>query len=284
MGEVIRAQYRGRAVGCVQSDWAIGGGIAVLLQAILFSLIPPEQAWRWQFASGALPALIVFFVRRFVEEPSVAAETRSRLRASGDVPAIWEIFSPPIVKTTLIASLFGTGVQGRYYAVTAWLPTYLQTERQLSIVGSTGYLAFLILGAFVGYLVGAWLADRVGRRTLFLTFAVCAILVVLAYTQLPISDRIMWLLGFPLGFFASGYISGVGPFLTELFPTRVRGSAQGFCYNFGRRLGAFFPTLIGYLSATVSLGRAIAIFAVIAYGLMFVGAVMLPDGMVLHAD
>jgi MFS family permease len=286
MGEVIRPQYRGRAVGCVQSGWAIGWGIAVLLQAILFSLIPAEQAWRWLFAFGALPALIVFFVRRFVEEPTVAVETRRHLRASGDAPAIWEIFSPPVVRTTLLAALFGTGVQGGYYAVTAWLPTFLQTERQLSIVGSTGYLAFLILGAFVGYLVGAWLADRVGRRMLFLTFAVGAILVVLAYTQLPLSDRIMWLLGFPLGFFASGYISGVGPFLTELFPTRIRGSAQGFCYNFGRGLGAFFPTLIGYLSATMSLGRAIAIFAVIAYGLMFVGAVMLPEtrGRVLHAD
>jgi MFS family permease len=286
MGEVIRAQYRGRAVGCVQSGWAIGWGIAVLVQAILFSLLPAEQAWRWLFAFGTLPALIVFFIRRFVEEPAVAAETRRHLRASGDAPAIWEIFSPAVVKTTLLASLFGTGVQGGYYAVTAWLPTFLQTERQLSIVGSTGYLAFLILGAFVGYLVGAWLADRIGRRMLFLTFAVGAILVVLAYTQLPISDRIMWLLGFPLGFFASGYISGVGPFLTELFPTRIRGSAQGFCYNFGRGLGAFFPTLIGYLSATMSLGRAIAIFAVIAYGLMFVSALMLPEtrGKVLHAD
>ena len=57
---------------------------------------------------------------------------------------------------------------------------------------------------------------------------------VLLYTQLPLTNEILWVLGFPLGFFASGYFSGMGAFLTELYPTRLRGSGQGFCYNFGR--------------------------------------------------
>lgn len=286
MGEVIRAQYRGRAVGCVQSGWAVGWAVAVLIQAVLFSTLPADQAWRWMFAFGALPAVLVFFLRRYVEEPRIAAESRLRRAEAGDTPAMWEIFAPGILKTTILASLLGTGAQGGYYAVTTWLPTFLQTERKISVVGSTGYLAFLILGSFVGYLVGAWLADRIGRRRLFLLFAVGAILIVLAYTQLPVSDRIIWLLGFPLGFFASGYLSGMGPFLTELFPTRIRGSAQGFCYNFGRGFGALFPTLIGYLSANLSLAQAIAIFAVIAYALLFVGALLLPEtrGKVLQGE
>src|SRR3954452_4428530 len=55
MGETIRAQYRGRAVGSVQSGWAIGWGIAVIAQAVLFSYLPAEEAWRWMFAIGALP-------------------------------------------------------------------------------------------------------------------------------------------------------------------------------------------------------------------------------------
>ncbi|MDH8040399.1 MFS transporter, partial [Klebsiella pneumoniae] len=76
-----------------------------------------------------------------------------------------------------------------------------------------------------------WLADRIGRRNLFLTFSLGAMIVVLAYTQLPLTNEVLWLLGFPLGFFASGYFSGMGAFLTELFPTRLRGSGQGFCYN-----------------------------------------------------
>ena len=286
MGEAIRPQYRGRAVGSVQSGWAIGWGLAVLSQAALFSLMPPEIAWRWMFAIGALPALLVLYLRRYVEEPAIAVETRAKQAASGDRPKLSEIFAGPMLKTTILASLAATGCQGGYYAITFWVPRFLTTERKLSIVSSTGYLSALIIGSFVGYLVGAWLADRIGRRNLFLTFSIGAIAVIIAYTQLPLTNEILWLLGFPLGFFASGYFSGMGAFLTELYPTRLRGSGQGFCYNFGRGIGALFPFLVGALSTTTSLGNAIAIFAVAAYAVFFLAAFALPEtrGRILHAD
>ena len=286
MGEAIRPQYRGRAVGSVQSGWAVGWGLAVLAQAILFSYLPAEIAWRWMFAIGALPALLVFYLRRYVAEPEIAAATRVKLAETGDHPQLWEIFSAPVLKTTILASLMVTGCQGGYYAITFWVPQFLTKERHLSIVGSTGYLAALIIGSFIGYLVGAWLADRIGRRNLFLIFSLGAIAVVLLYTQLPLTNEILWVLGFPLGFFASGYFSGVGAFLTELYPTRLRGSGQGFCYNFGRGIGALFPFLVGALSTSTSLANAIAIFAVAAYSLFFLAAFALPEtrGRVLHAD
>jgi len=286
MGEAIRPQYRGRAVGSVQSGWAVGWGLAVLAQAILFSALPAETAWRWMFAIGALPALLVFYLRRYVTEPEIAAATRAKHAQSGAHPPLWEIFSGPVLKTTILASLMATGCQGGYYAVTFWVPRFLTTERKLSIVSSTGYLAALIIGSFIGYLVGAWLADRIGRRNLFLTFSIGAIAVVLLYTQLPLTNEMLWVLGFPLGFFASGYFSGMGAFLTELYPTRLRGSGQGFCYNFGRGIGALFPYLVGALSTTTTLGNAIAIFAVAAYGVFFLAAFALPEtrGRVLHAE
>jgi MFS family permease len=286
MGESIRAQYRGRAVGSVQSGWAVGWGLAVLSQAVLFSYLPAEIAWRWMFGIGALPALLVFFLRRYVEEPEIAAATLAKQNASGERPGIQEIFAGPILKTTILASLAVTGCQGGYYAITFWVPRFLTTERKLSVVSSTGYLAALIIGSFVGYLVGAWLADKIGRRNLFLTFSIGAIAVVLLYTQIPLTNEVLWLLGFPLGFFASGYFSGVGAFLTELYPTRLRGSGQGFCYNFGRGIGALFPFLVGALSTTTSLANAIAIFAVAAYGVFFLAAYALPEtrGKILHAD
>jgi MFS family permease len=284
MGEAIRPQYRGRAVGSVQSGWAVGWGLAVLAQAILFSLFPAETAWRWMFVIGAMPALLVFYLRRYVKEPEIAAAARVKHAEEGH-PPLWEIFSGPILKTTILASLMATGMQGGYYAVTFWVPRFLTTERNLSIVSSTGYLAALIIGSFVGYLVGAWLADRIGRRYLFLTFSIGAIAVVLLYTQVPLSNELLWVLGFPLGFFASGYFSGMGAFLTELYPTRLRGSGQGFCYNFGRGIGALFPFLVGALSTTTTLANAIAIFAVAAYGVFFLTAFALPEtrGKVLHA-
>jgi MFS family permease len=286
MGETIRAQYRGRAVGCVQSGWAIGWGLAVLGQAILFTALPPEDAWRAMFLVGGLPALLVFYLRRYVEEPTISVQARKQREAGGDKPAIWEIFAPGILRTTLLTSLLATGCQGGYYAITTWLPTFLKTERKLTVVGSTGYLSLLILGSFVGYLVGAWLADRLGRRMLFIIFSIGATILILIYTQVEITNQSMLLLGFPLGFFASGYFSGVGPFLTELFPTRLRGSGQGFTYNFGRGFGALFPALVGYASAQMALSSAIALFAVIAYGMFLLAALLLPEtrGRVLDAQ
>lgn len=286
IGEVIRPQFRGRAVGSVQSGWALGWGGAVLMQAALFTVVPPEVAWRWMFAIGALPALLIFFLRRYVEEPEVAVKTRARVAATGDRPSIWEIFAPGLRRTTLLAALLGTGAQGGYYAISTWVPTFLRGERGLTVIGSSGYLAVLISGSFVGYLLGAWLADRIGRRPLFILSSIAAIVLVLVYTTLPFSNTVMLWLGFPLGVASSAYFSGMGAFFTELFPTRLRGSGQGFAYNFGRGIGALFPTLVGYLSGTVALSTAIAVFAVIAYGLLLLAALLLPEtrGKVLQAD
>jgi MFS family permease len=274
IGETVRAEYRGRAVGVVQSGWGVGWGIAVLLQLVCYSLAPPALAWRLMFALGALPAIFIFLLQRRVPEPEI--HTRAAAAAEKP-PAIWEIFAPGILRTTIFAGILGTGAQGGYYAVTTWLPTFLRTDRGLSVIGSTGYLFILIAGATSGYLAGAWLSDRIGRRRLFILFAICASLLVVLYTQLHFSNGVMLFLGFPLGFFASGYLSGLGPFLTELYPTRLRGSGQGFAYNVGRGFGAVFPTLVGSLSATMSLANAIAIFALCAYGLLFLGAILLPE-------
>ena len=128
-------------------------------------------------------------------------------------------------------------------------------------MGTGGYLAVIIVGSWVGYIVSAYLNDAIGRRKNFFIFAIGSLIIAVAYTQAEISNSMMLVLGFPLGFFASGIFSGMGPVLTELFPTSVRGAGQGFCYNFGRGIGAFFPTLVGTLSATVPLGTAIGIFA-----------------------
>src|SRR5205823_12089826 len=117
---------------------------------------------------------------------------------------VFEIFSPAILRTTILTSLLATGAQGGYYAITTWLPTYLKTERQLSVIGTGGYIGVIILGSLVGYLVGAYLADRIGRRANFIIYALCSVVTVVVYTVLPLNDAMMLVLGFPLGLFASG--------------------------------------------------------------------------------
>jgi len=275
IGEVIRAKHRGKAVGTVQSAWAWGWAAAAILATIIFQVLPQEIAWRAMFFAGILPALLIFYIRTRVPEPAIfkqaAAAPAAKRRGT------LEIFGADLLWTTILGAILTTGAQGGYYAITTFLPTFLRTQRHLTIMGTGGYLAVIIIGSWLGYIVSAYLNDAIGRRKNFFIFAIGSLLIVVAYTQANISDSMMLVLGFPLGFFASGIFSGMGPVLTELFPTTVRGAGQGFCYNFGRGVGAFFPTLVGMLSATVPLGTAIGIFAAIAYGIVIVAAVMLPE-------
>ena len=285
MGEAIRAEYRGKAVGTVQGGWAIGWGVTAVCYTVLFSVLPPAIAWRTMFWVGILPALLVFYIRRRVPEPEIFQRTLARETSLGESSHFLEIFSPALLGTTLFTALLAVGAQGGYYAITTWLPTYLKTTRKLSVLNTGAYLFVVIAGSFVGYLVSAWLTDRLGRKRTLVLFAVCSLLAIVGYTYLPISNSGMLLLGFPLGFFASGVFSPIGAFFTELFPSRVRGSGQGFSYNVGRGIGALFPTLVGVLSTRMELGHAISMFAVVAYVTMVVAILLLPEtrGRELHA-
>jgi MFS family permease len=277
IGEVIRPRDRGKAVGVVQAGWAIGWGLSTLLFTIVYSLFPPEYAWRVLFAIGVLPAPFVIWIRRFVDEPGVYLQQQQAQVAAHTRAALLDIFRADIIWITVRATLLASGAQGGYYAVTTWLPTYLKTERQLSVIGTGSYLGVIIVGSYCGYLTAAYVSDRFGRKRTFIAFAVASLVIALSYTRLSLDNLSMLALGFPLGFCASGIFSGMGAFLTELFPTRIRGSGQGFCYNCGRAVGAMFPFLIGYTSQTISLGHAIGLFAAAAYGLVIIAALSLPE-------
>jgi MFS family permease len=228
------------------------------------------------FAVGVLPAFAVVFLRRLVEEPAVYQQAKQAPSpASG---SSWlAIFGPDFLRTTVLSSMVAMGAQGGFYAIMIWLPTYLKTVRHLSVLNTSGYLAVVILSSFIGYVSGAYLADGIGRRRTLFVYSVGSVLTVAAYTALPVSDHWMLLLGIPLGFFPSGTYSGIGAMMNELYPTRIRGSGVGFCYNFGRAIGALFPTLVGMLAATIPLGEAIGFFSAGAYGSLVLAAVFLPE-------
>jgi len=270
MGETIRTRFRGRAVGTVQAGWAIGWGFSVLLFTVLFSHLPQQLAWRVMFWIGILPALLIVYIRGKVEEPEI-------FRAMNERGNLLQIFSSGQVKTTLLAALMALGAQGGYHAVSTWLPLYLSGTRHLNVLHTGGYLSVVIVGAFLGYLAAAHLADGIGRKRTFILFAACSFFTVIAYAGFPISNHLMLVLGFPLGFFPSGSFSPMGAYFSELFPTSMRAAGAGFAYNFGRGVGALFPTLVGYLSNRTSLGVAISIFASGAYLIMILGVLLLPE-------
>jgi MFS family permease len=283
IGETVRAQHRGKAVGLVQSGWAIGWGLAAIAYTVLFLVLPAHLAWRAMFWIGILPSFLIFYIQRNVREPEIFNAQRKQGWTSRGV--LLEIFASRLLRTTLLTSAVALGVQGGYYAITTWLPLYLKSSRGLSILDTSGYLFVVIVGSFAGYVTSAHAADLLGRKRTLVTFAALSLLTVFLYTSLPIGNGVMLVLGFPLGFFASGSFSPIGAFFTELFPTNVRGAGQGFSYNLGRGVGALFPAFVGYMSGRVSLAHAIAIFAATAYLLMTLAVLALPEtrGRELHA-
>jgi MFS family permease len=273
MAETMRNEHRGKAMGTVQSAWAVGWGGAVILYTVLFSWLAPDMAWRVMFVIGLLPALLVVYVRRSIPEP----ERRAAQPASGDSVPLVGIFSPSLLKTTVLGSLLGMGAHGGYYALMTWLPTYLKTERQLSVLSTGGYLAVIIIAFWFGCITSAQLLDRIGRRRNVALFALCSTVTVLIYLMIPLTNMEMLVLGFPLGFFAAGIPASLGALFNELYPAHIRGAGVGFCYNFGRIASAGFPVLVGYMSKSMPLGEAIGIDAAIAYGLVVLTVLMLPE-------
>ena len=286
VAEIIDARHRGKATGLVQSSWSVGWAVAALAFWAVSALAAAAVAWKILFWLGILPGLLVIYIRRNVPEPKIFTQMRANAAAGTQRRGRFlDIFRPPLLRTTLLATLLSTGMLAAYYSITTWLPTFLATERHLSVAGTTGYLLMVITGSLAGYLVSAWLTDAIGRRRGFMLFAVCASVLILLYTRMPVAGG-MFLIGFPLGFFVLGIFSGMGACLAELFPSAVRGSGQGFTYSVGRGIGGFCPSLIGLLSTRFSLGDAIAGFTVAAYALVVVTAWAIPEtrGRVLVAE
>jgi MFS family permease len=266
----------------MQSGWGIGAGIAILFSiAMLTSIagtfrLKPDIAWRILLCVGLLPALLIFYIRRHIHDAAVFTETQKKLRAKRRTANFWEIFSPSLIKTTILMTLLAAGAQGGYY-VSSWFLETLYNTRKLAALATGRYIAAVIVGSIIGYLISAYLNDRIGRRPTFMIFAVCSGACIFALTLLAANDASVLVLGFFLGLFASGCFSGLGPVMTENFPTAVRGSGQSFSYNAARLLAAGVPGLISWLSERASFNRTIDLIAVAAYGLVMIAAFLLPE-------
>jgi MFS family permease len=256
------AAHRGKAIGIVQSSWALG----YIAAALLASATIPRFGWRVLFVLGVAPALVTLWVRRSVPEP----EIWRRARATGVVGTrigIAQIFQGQLLRITLIASLLGSTLLFAYWGLFTWVPAYLASPVErggagMGIVRSTSWIIPMQLGAFLGYITFGFLADRFGRRPTFLAFVLSAAFCVPIYGAYSRSAAMLMALGPLVGFFGHGYFSVFGAMLAELFPSGVRGAAQGFCYNIGRAVSAFAPATIGFIADRRGIGIALSFTAV----------------------
>lgn len=265
VAETWPAEHRAKAMGLMQSGWAIGALIAAGVSALVLG----RFGWRALFLIGALPAVITFFIRRNVEEPAVWRERTETARWS-------EMFSREFIARTVIATLLASSVLIAFWGVITWLPAFLASPVEkggagLTVTKSAAWLIALQVGAFFGYTTFGWFADRLGRRVAFTLFMIAATAVVPLFAFHARSPLTLLTIGPLVGYFAHGYFSVFGAMLAELFPTRFRASAQGFCYNGGRLASAAAPIAIGAAAQRHGLGTAIAVDALF----FAVGAVLI---------
>src|SRR5262249_28238395 len=266
VSETWPAEHRGKAIGIMQSGWAIG----YILAALAAAAVLPTLGWRWLFVIGVLPALFVIWVRRNVDEPAVWIARRENDSLSQDGPRSSEantlvaIFSRALIGRTLKASLLTSLVMFGYWGFFTWLPGFLATSAKeggagLSVVKSVAWIIPTQIGAFFGYLSFGFISDRIGRRPAFIGFLLAAAVLVPIYGFMARSPWALMATGPLLGFFSHGYFSVFGAMLSELFDTRVRATGQGFTYNVGRILGGLAPYTIGALALTRGIGPALAL-------------------------
>lgn len=283
--ETIRnPEHRGKYSGFTASSYSFGWGLAAVVYAAVFAVLPAATAWRACFFIGILPAAFVFYLRRNVAEPEVFEKSLERLErlegrpSAGRFSRLGSVMSGPLLGKTMLCSILSGGMLGGYYAIATWLPTYLKTVRGLSIFGTSSYLAVMIVGSFVGYAAGAYAADRLGRRLTYILFAACAFAMALAYMMIPVSNNIMLILGFPLGVMMLGMFSGLAATISESYPNEVRATGYGVAYNVGRVIGSLFPLSVGWLSTGyLPLGLSIAVVAGVGYACVVLVAIVLPE-------
>jgi MFS family permease len=271
VAEVFPAEHRGKVIGIMQSGWAVGYIVAALLAAAIL----PAYGWRPLFVAGLFPALLAAWVRSSVPEPEIWKSSRSAARRTAE--GALSIFRPPLLRNTVVAMLLATAVLFAYWGLFSWLPAYLATPLArggagLSVVRSSAWIIVVQAGAFLGYALFGYFSDRFGRRPSFMAFVLGAAALTPLYGlggRYPVA---LMLMGPLVGFFGHGYFSVFGALLAELFPSAVRGMAQGLCYNVGRAAGGLAPLVIGRLADHYGIGPALAVtslFFLAAAGLIW---------------
>ena len=259
VAETWPAKHRGKAMGIMQSSWAVGYASAAGITA----LILPTLGWRAVFFVGILPSLLTLWIRRRVAEPEIWV--RSREQSNAEPISIWSIFSPRYLRNTLLITFMNAGTMFAWWGLFTWVPTYLRLPPEqggagLTVVGSSVWIIVLTVGQWFGYVSFGFIADSLGRKKAYLLYLLVAAALVPVYGSTRDPTALL-VLGPFLAFFGTGYFSGFGVVSAELFPTRIRASAQGLTYNIGRVASAAAPFVVGTLAEKYGLGMAFNVTA-----------------------
>ena len=246
VSETWPAEHRGKALGFMQSGWAVGYGAA----AIVTALVLPVWGWRGVFFVGILPALFTLWVRRNVEEPAIWRESRNAPAAARG--AFGDIFRPPMRRLTIAVTIMNAFTLFGWWGFNLWLPSYLSSPTAQGGVGlsttmMSGFVVAMQVGMWFGYVTFGVVADAFGRKRAYVAYLLTAAGLMFVYARVrhPLA---LLLLGPLVAFFGTGYFTGFGVVTAELYPTAIRATAQGLTYNVGRLASAAAPFTVGSLA------------------------------------
>jgi MFS transporter, SHS family, lactate transporter len=239
------AHLRGAASGLLQGGFAWGFILAAFAFRFLYPLFDVAIGWRVMLSVGIVPVLLVPWIYARVPESPVWLERRRRIVTSGraERPPIVRLFQRDLIGTTMQCALLMTAFMFSYYAITFWYATLLRSRG----IEPLAYLVTLNLGQALGNPVWGAVSDRrLGRRGAITLAALLGVAAVPLYT-LTMGSAAMWLGAVVMGVCGIG-IWGMAPtYLTERFPTIVRGVGPGLAYHAGAAIGSITPTFIGAL-------------------------------------
>jgi MFS family permease len=257
VSETWPERHRGKALGIMQSCWAIGYGLA----AVVVAIVLPRFGWRAVFFAGLLPALFTLWIRRRVKEPEMWI---NRARATGDAGDAGETGAGAAARFPLRLAIFLTAMNAAtmfaWWGLNLWVPSYLSLPTTQGGVGlSTETMAAFVIamqvGMWFGYVSFGFIADAYGRRPTYITYLLIAAVLVWYY-GFAREPWVLLVLGPFVAFFGTGYFSGFGAVASEIFPTSIRATALGVTYNSGRLLSAAAPFVIGSLAQNRGFGAA----------------------------
>jgi MFS family permease len=269
VAELWPSTHRGRAAGILQS--AFGAGFFVASVAWFFVGQSGPESWRYMFVIGALPALMLLYIQREVEESPMWLEARDRRRrakaraATGGTPSIedqkvgqftlaYVLSDRQLRRRVALLLLMSLSTVVGWWSISTWIPLYAgqlaaavgqEAQRTASLTGVT-----YNIGTVAGYIVFGILADQRGRKATIQLYYVGSFVMSIGLFLFVTSPTVMLFVAGINGFFTLGQFSWMSVYLPELFPTAVRGTAISLVFNASRFAAALGPLFAGYLIAT----------------------------------
>ena len=261
--ETWPAHQRGKAIALVLAAYPIGSASAAQLSAYVL------PNWRLLFLVAGLSALLpLAFVLLGFRESEIWKRDR-RLKQEGESVSIRALFVEGRARITVIASLVCILVMVPYYGANTWFPSYLVSERGFDAQAMGNHFTVMAVASFTGHLVFGWMADKIGRKTSILISLVLTGILIAAYGYVS-APSVLWVVG-PLYSFAMVFPALYAPYISELYPTRMRTTGSGFTYNVGRGLSAFGPIMMGGIATAGSFSVGI----IVAGGLFLLAAAIM---------